>query len=85
MKIVALIFALSFSLCNIGSGHVVENYEKEIRELTVSQYSVAGRQLKQATDLISLPVKFAESFQQLHYNYLPVIRDLFIKIRILLI
>jgi len=85
MKIVALIFALGFSICNLGSGHVVENYEKEIRELTVSHFSVAGRQLKRATELIYLPVKFAESFQQRHYNYLPVTKDLFIKIRILLI
>ena len=85
MKIVVLIFAICFSLGNVGSGHVVENYEKEIREITVSQYSVAGRQIKLATDLLSLPVKFAESFQVLTYDYLPVTKDLFIRIRILLI
>jgi len=85
MKIVAFILAFSFSLCHIGSGHVVESHEKEARETLVSQYSLARQHLKQTTDIISLPVEFAESLQVPNYNYLPVTKYLFIKIRILLI
>jgi len=85
MNLVALIFALSLSLFHISDTYVVEHFEKEIREVSVSQFSFAKQQIKQSVGIQSPLVKVINSLCFQNYDYTPVTKYLFIKIRVLLL
>ncbi|WP_114748525.1 hypothetical protein [Pleomorphovibrio marinus] len=85
MKLVALIVALSFSLVHLSDTYVVENYEKDTREVFVSHSSLDKQQANQSTENQTHLVKVEESPFFLYYNYIPVTKYLFIKIRTLLL
>jgi hypothetical protein len=85
MNFIALIFAVGFSLFHLSDTYVIESFEKETREVFVSHYSLAKQQLSHAVDSQPLIIKAKESLYFLHYDYVPVTKYLFIKIRILLL